>query len=132
MNFLRRFRDPPPRPPLSPELAERDSILENLSRLLASQREYASFLPEFGLGETWHRPITPRTLEILRKEILALVGRYEDRLRGLELVILPRAADGALLFRLSGRLERGELLAFQIRLAPAQRGSVSLLPGAVA
>lgn len=100
--------------------AEGDSVLCHLGRLLQSKRDYASFLPQFGLGETFHRPVTQVTLDLLRREILAQITLYEPRLQAPEVVTLPRAADGALRFRLSGRLPDGRPLQLVVELAPSR------------
>jgi len=97
-----------------------DSVLRNVIRLLQSKRDYASFLPQFGLGETFHRPVTPGSLELLRREILAQVVLYEPRLQEPEVMTLPSSADGALRFRLSGQLASGHTLELLIDLLPSR------------
>ena len=125
MSFLRRFRDPP-LPSRTPEAGRIESITANLSRILGSQRDYSSFLTDFGLGQTWHRPVTPRTLELLRQEILAQVSTYEERLRDPEVETLPRPADGTLRFRLIGALPDGARISLLIQLSPSQPVSASI------
>jgi predicted component of type VI protein secretion system len=127
MGFLRRFRDPPPQQLLS-EAARAESIAANVSRVLGSQRGYSSFLPEFGLGTTWHRPVTPRTLELLRQEILAQVRGYEERLLDPDVETLPRAPDGVLRFRVTGRLADGSQLRLLIQLGSSRRLTASVEP----
>lgn len=119
MSILRRGPDllRAPRPTGD---AEGDSVLCHLGRLLQSKRDYASFLPQFGLGETFHRPVTQVTLDLLRREILAQLTLYEPRLHAPEVVTLPRAADGALRFRLSGRLPGGRPLQLVVELGPSR------------
>lgn len=127
MGFLRRFRDPPP-PLAAPEATRAESIVANVSRVLGSQQDYSSFLPEFGLGQNWHRPVTPRTLELLRQEILAQIRAYEERLLEPEVETLPRTSDGVLRFRVIGRLSEGPRLSLLIQLGTGRRLSASLDP----
>ena len=52
MAFLRRFHEH--RICSAHRALDPNGIAEDLTRLLGSQRDYASFLPGFGLGELWH------------------------------------------------------------------------------
>lgn len=128
MAFLRRFREHTHRSEPHGRAAEPIGIVEDLTRLFGSQRDYSSFLPDFGLGELWHRPITPRSIELLRKEILALVLAYEPRIATPEVLTLPRVSDGTLPFLLRGRMASGAPLTLRIELSP-QQNRILLMQG---
>ena len=130
MSILRRSPDLRPRAPSASSHAEEADIVRNLGHLLKSKRDYASFLPQFGLGETFHRPVTPATIELLRREIVSLVNLYEPRLNDLKVITLPRAADGTLRFRLSGQLAGGRPLQLVAELSPSRSQVTLVEPGA--
>lgn len=130
MSILRRSPDLRPRIPSATNHAEEAGILRNLGHLLQSKRDYASFLPQFGLGETFHRPVTPATIELLRREIISLVTLYEPRLHDPKVITLPRAADGTLRFRLSGQLAGGRPLQLVAELSPSCSRVTLAEPGA--
>jgi len=116
MTFLRRFLDLPlRRNDLASE--EADSIVHNLTQILRSQSGYASFLPDFGLDDLGQHPITPKSLDTLRLQILTQVERYESRLEAPQLAMLPRAEDGAFRFELSGQLKSGAPLRLIIQMS---------------
>lgn len=123
MTFLRRFLDPPA--PRRGDLAgeEADSIVHNLTQILRSQCDYASFLPDFGLDDPWQRPVTPRSLGLLRAQILEQVERHEARLQEPAVTTLPRAADGSFCFELTGRLRSGVPLRLLIRMSRMGSGN---------
>lgn len=123
MTFLRRFRDPPL--PRRSDLAseEADSIVQNLTQILRSQSDYASFLPGFGLDDPWQHPITSRSLERLRQQILEQVERYEPRLQEPSVATLPRAPDGSFGFELTGQSTSGVAVRVLILLSRSESGA---------
>ena len=124
MTFLRRFRDPTP-PPKSASASEVDSIVHNLTQILRSQRAFASFLPDFGLDDPGRHPITPKSLDLLRQQILEQVERYEPRIEEPRLAMMPqteaeaeaKGKHGSFRFKLTGQLQSGTLVCLIIQLS---------------
>ena len=128
MSFLSRFHDSPLGRSTTGS-AEGDSVARNVAHILHGKRDYASFLADFGLGETFHRPVTPATLETLRQEILVQVRLYEPRLSDPEAVMMPVLANGTIEVRLRGLLPGRRPLGLVIQLSPSQSTVALFEPG---
>lgn len=126
MTLLRRYLTPSPPRRAHPDAEEADSIADNIQHVLGSHREYASFLPDFGLVEPYQLVVTPQAIELLRQQILHQAVVYEPRLLEPVATALPRGADGAFRFELSGHCPSGKRLRLLIQVSRHQTGSPQL------
>ncbi|WP_420233584.1 type VI secretion system baseplate subunit TssE [Pseudomonas sp. ABY48] len=95
------------------------SVLDNLQRILNSRAGGLSHLPDYGLADmgTILQGL-PATAHSLMGTMTATLLKYEPRLMGLAIELLPQALPGHLECALDAQLNGGQRVTFGATLAP--------------
>lgn len=80
-----------------------DNIRQSVYLILSTTKGERPMCPEFGtrLADYAFEPITPTLLEMIRREIVSTLLRWEPRIESLEVAFLPQGSEGALHVRVS-------------------------------
>lgn len=95
------------------------SVLDNIRRILGSRAGALSHLPDYGLPDMGLiLQGLPATAHGLMATMTATLLRYEPRLIGVNVALLPQTLPGHLEYALDIELEGGERVAFGTTLGP--------------
>lgn len=98
------------------------SVLDNLQRILNSRAGSLSHLADYGLPDmgTVLQGL-PGTAHSLMTRMVSTLLKYEPRLAGLEVQLLPQSRPGHLEYSLDVRLKDGERMTLGTTLTPGGR-----------